>query len=330
MRVLPFTRVDKSLWPIMSHRTRREDDIKFEAGKTVTAKFVQESPISKVLLAVAGTATTTGAPVFDSRGAICSIDELQFSRSGNRPFATVRGRDMDVVHRIQTGGSRYSMKAHAIGAAQAFHASPVLAFDIGGNTSLLDASRDSSLTLRLKLSNLAAAAGNVVASGGTIAYDAGTVIRPTVYYTDGAPDGTPGGRGVDYLRNHIHYRTEEVLSTRTNQPILLSSERGYHGLTIIAEVDGVRSDAVLNGVNLQRSNGDYRPIKAADLRAENIADLNLAETDWTGVYHLPLARDGHVEDVLSINPTQSMKLIADVTKVPGTVNLIVYEHYFGD
>ena len=70
-------------------------------------------------------------------------------------------------------------------------------------------------------------------------------------------------------------------------------------------------------------------MKASKIRAHNVANYRMTASELAGVYHLPFVRPGHLEDIESIDNTQDMRLVLDVSN-PGTDVIRVIEHYFGD
>ncbi len=126
--------------------------------------------------------------------------------------------------------------------------------------------------------------------------------------------------------------TEEVTSSTTEMQIKLPTQKAYRGLLIASLLDGVRSNAVINGVKLKSGTTVFAEWTADDLRALNLTRHAVrTEADMDGLLYLDFCERGRISDVLDTRGTQfnTLELVLDVTKTADkTNNVVIYQDVF--
>jgi len=126
--------------------------------------------------------------------------------------------------------------------------------------------------------------------------------------------------------------TEEVTSSTTEMQIKLPTQKAYRGLLIASLLDGVRSNAVINGVKLKSGTTVFAEWTADDLRALNLTRHAVrTEADMDGLLYLDFCERGRISDVLDTRGTQfnTLELVLDVTKTADKINnVVIYQDVF--
>ena len=310
----------------MALRAVNENPIEFAPDSTRTTRIETRSqPIERVQYLLRGDLVVTVGATLIAGGAMNLIKRFAVNRNGNTPIYTLNGPALQIIDRIY---NRHNAKPLSTDPAVGVATNPFLylfthPIDIGGYVSLLDASGDTSL-------NVSADFGNVsdVISAGTATL-ANVTVTPVPYIVDGALIGEVGSIGQPYFRHVVTTESKPVTKAEDDFRLDLTPGRGYIGLTLFAYKDGVLADDVIEAITLERDNDINTGKQAADVvRGQNVEDFNLAAaSDWTGIYHVPFTKPNHLEHTLSINTSQSMRLILKVAH-PGTVDHVeLVEHY---
>ncbi len=120
--------------------------------------------------------------------------------------------------------------------------------------------------------------------------------------------------------------SEEVTASATEMTINLPVQKLYKALAVVATVDGVRSNAVVNGIKLKSGTTVFVEWDAEALRVFNDFNYRVGNNEnMNGIYVIDLTERGRLTDMLNtISNFNTLELVLNVTKQTGTNFVTVY------
>jgi len=157
-----------------------------------------------------------------------------------------------------------------------------------------------------------------------------TINNATLEVSSNQMVGYSRNAGERIAHNVETQLTEEITSSTTEYQINLPVKKVYQSLLISANVDGNRSNAVINGIKLKSGTTIFMEWKADDIRVDNIDRHKIiTNADANGLFLLDLVGRGRNSDALDTRGEfNTLELVLDVTKQTGTNTVTVYSDVF--
>lgn len=120
--------------------------------------------------------------------------------------------------------------------------------------------------------------------------------------------------------------SEEVTASTNEMTINLPIQKLYKSLSVVASVDGKRSNAVVNAIKIKSGTTVMVEWDAEALQTFNDFNYGIQNgEDMAGVYIVDFTERGRLSDLLdTINNFNTLELVLDVTKQTGTNFVTVY------
>lgn len=296
----------------------QEDQIDYSANNPKTTEIVRQHPISHLECRLSGNlVVATASATLDEPGAAGLIESIDVIIDGSDVPIHIPGFMLRMLTWMYSGSPPYNSAPAVTVGTNAFVFSFVIPIDIGGNLTLLDASRANSLVVRVQWGDETDMA--TAGAGGTIAVSSVKLDIDTVAVS-GAPAGSQGGVGWPYPRHVLNFQHTTITAADTEKVFNLHKSHVYRRLLLWTKSDAASANTILNSATLVL--GTLHPMKVAGpmMQEQNVARYDLATTQ-TGVYVFDFTQPGALEQMLTLQGSQRFDLQVDVAH-PGATDEI--------
>ena len=295
----------------------------FSANNPDSVELDRQLPLVELELILTGTYTATSpGPTTVRDGAAALINRLELVLDGDQTLMRLPGWFLRFYHWYNNRWDYRATDVVASDESRAFDLRWSLPIDVGSYLSCLDASGATQLTLEILW-----AAADDIANGASEAVS-GVNLTVNSLAPSGRVPGERGGTGFPYWRRMVNHRIVTVTAANADLRVELTGDREYNSITLVTISDDVYVDTILNRATIQIGQTRIQAIERENIQLRNYHNAHLESGDWVGVYHIDLARDNHLEQLLRGQDPSEPELRLDVANPGSTDQIFIIEDYF--
>jgi len=290
---------------------RKEGVIAFTPSTQQRLQLSRNYHVNNYLVKLEVTHTNATA-IFKDEGLFSLINGLQLVGNGNENIKQIPGNKIWIDNVIATGKSGKKNIVTADGTDQVSYVYGIINLSIPNSVRAIDTILNTGVFQSLDL-NIDWGSSASLGTGITV-----TDAKLTVYSNQLVNYKRNDGETIKYYEETS--LAEEVTATTNEMTINLPIQKLYRSLSVVAMVDGKRSDAVIKGLKLKSGTTVIIDWDAEALRVFNDFNYGIEnDEDLKGVHVIDFAERGRLSDMLdTINNFNTLELVLDVEKQSGT------------
>lgn len=321
--------VNVSSIPKIYESRTTELPVTYSAGNPMTTRISRQNPIARLECRLTGSylATTSNATA-KPFGIMGVIRSLELRLDGDQLLVNLPGYMLLYHTQFYDAWKPYSkdplFTTGATAAQQAFEYAFTINLDCGGYMSLLDASRNQELSLKINWGTV----DDVATPAGTHAFTVAPQLEVSTVSIIGQDPGLIGGVDyVGYWRHILNFMDQPIVNTQSEQLVEMAKNRWHSGLAFFCFDNGAFADGILNKATIRNNQLIMHQQSSSVMRNANLSRYKLS-TPWTGIRVYDFCDPEHMEHMLYRSGTQQFDLVLDVTKTSNPCAVQIYTDHF--
>lgn len=296
---------------------RKEGVVNFEASTQQRLQLSRNYHVQNYLVKLEVTHTNATA-AFRDENLFSLINGIQLVGNGNENIKQIPGNKLFIDNIFSAGKSAKNSIVKTDGAGKVSYAYAFINLSMPGSSRPHDTILNTAVFQSLDL-NIDWGSSSSLGTGITI-----TSAKLTVYSNQLIGYAREAGETIKYYEETA--LSEEVTATTSEMTINLPVNKMYKAITVVATVDGIRSDAVVKGLKIKSGTTVIIEWDAEALAAYN--DMNYRvenDEDLRGILIADFCERGRLSDMLNtISNFNTLELVLNVEKQSGTNFVTVY------